>query len=448
MNADSTMKKAYKSEVTLDDAHRYPRIDDDNTIVVVVIGDGKRHLQTIFRKVDLLDVDMVDSTYGSEFRAMSQKKNQLMLKKLNIEFPQPLPLHSKSWTTVIDTRVTKLDHVDIPIESKTMIRLSHDEFMRVFRKADVEDIAKQNPATMSESSSRTVEESILEFTKLKIRRRLDETIELPPLSNSARYLMQLRTNPTASVDDLVEIIERDPSLTANILRWAKSSFYGQAKNVADLKDAIGRIMGFDLVMNLAMGLTLTGAIKVPDDRPDGFMEYWSQAIWMSNLAVAVSQSLPSSERPPTGTIYLVGMLHNFGYLILGHVFPSYFKLLCRHWETNRHHDPYAVEQLILGISREEITTQLFRCWEMPEEITTAIEHQKNDDYEGPHRTPVRILQACRSLLVESLDLELGYDVPPADKYLSLLNVDQEKLDKQLDQLKERREHIESLAALI
>ncbi|VVQ30227.1 hypothetical protein PS943_01726 [Pseudomonas fluorescens] len=46
--------------------------------------------------------------------------------------------------------------------------------------------------------------------------------------------------------------------------------------------------------------------------------------------------MPRTERPEAGLTYLVGLLRNFGYLLLAHVFPPHFSLICRHLEVNPH----------------------------------------------------------------------------------------------------------------
>ena len=46
--------------------------------------------------------------------------------------------------------------------------------------------------------------------------------------------------------------------------------------------------------------------------------------------------MPRAQRPEAGLTYLAGLLHNFGYLLLAHVFPPHFSLICRHLEVNPH----------------------------------------------------------------------------------------------------------------
>lgn len=77
-----------------------------------------------------------------------------------------------------------------------------------------------------------------------------------PLPETARRIIRLRTDPNSVMADLVDIVESDPSLAAQVISWASSSFYAAPGRVNSVYDAISRVLGFDMVMNLAMGLSL------------------------------------------------------------------------------------------------------------------------------------------------------------------------------------------------
>src|SRR5690554_7984879 len=91
--------------------------------------------------------------------------------------------------------------------------------------------------------------------------------------------MRLRSDPKAVMGDLVDIVENDPGLAAQVVSWASSSFYASAGQVRSVHDAISRVLGFDTVMNLAMGLALGRTLKAPLDQPEGYRDYWQQATW-------------------------------------------------------------------------------------------------------------------------------------------------------------------------
>lgn len=414
-------------------------------IRMVPFKDAKGYVQVITRNDDMLDVEMLNVELKRELRPLTLKRQREIRARFDTKVNVPIPVKSGGWETVIDQRVMELEFLDVPVSETHASTVPLDALFKFYEKPHTFDVVKEIGSDPSNAGS--VDACIRNFTAMKIQRRLDKTIELPPLSTSARRLMELRTNPNANLNDLVDIVEMDPSLTASILRWAGSSFYSHAGEVFSIKDAIGRIMGFDLVLNLAMGLTLGGSIGKPSIHPDGFMDYWHQSVWMAYGSATVCGAIPPRERPSYGMVYLCGLLHNFGYLVLNHTFPPYFEIACRHWEANRHLDTNYVEMSLLGITREKMASELFRCWEMPEELVVAIREQKTPDYDGPFHKYVDILKASRCLLNE-LGFPAGVKVDGSAPYLERLNVDMDLLNERMELLLAKRHQIDNMASLL
>lgn len=419
-----------------------------DTVRVVYFKDDIGYVQVIVQRKDMLDVEALNLELGRELRPLTIKRQGELRARLGTEKNLPIPAIGGSWITVFDSQVMKREFLEIPTTEDLGLTIPRDVLLGIYKDPRVLDVSKDVSSFIAGTApTNNVNSCIRDFTKLKIRRRLDATIELPPLAQSARKLMELRTDPNANLNDLVEIIEMDPSLTASILRWAGSSFYAHAGEVYSIKDAVGRIMGFDLVLNLAMGLTLGGSISKPEEHPDGFMDYWQQSVWMAYASATICGAIPVRERPSYGMIYLTGLLHNFGYLILNHTFPAYFTLACRHWEANRHLDTNVVEYELLGITREQMASELFECWEMPEELVVAIREQKSPTYDGKHRKYVEVLRAARCLLDE-IGFNTGVDVDKSTPYLERLGVNMDLLHQRMERLIEKKEQIDSIADMM
>lgn len=420
----------------------------EERIRVVPFKDDLGYVQVISRMSELLDVEALNVELGRDLRPLTLKQQRSIRTRFGVDVFVPIPIEAGGWETVFDVRVMKLSFLEIPVNATHGSSVPLDVLFNYYTNPHTFNVTKDIQNVKEEVvGGGNVDACIRDFTKLKIRRRLDKTIELPPLSSSARRLMELRTNPNANLNDLVEIIEIDPSLTASILRWAGSAFYTNARGVTSVKDAVGRIMGFDLVLNLAMGLTLGGSISKPEEHPDGFMDYWHQSVWMAYATATVCSSIPARDRPSYGMTYLLGLLHNFGYLVLNHTFPPYFKMACRQWEANRHLDTNVVEFKLLGITREQIASELFECWEMPEELVIAVREQKTPGYAGEFHKYVDILKASRCLLNE-LGFSSGVAVDSSGPYLERLNVDLDRMTNRMNILLEKRKQIDDMASLL
>ncbi|MBC7191696.1 HDOD domain-containing protein [Marinobacter sp.] len=426
--------------------------DPQSRVRMVLLSDAQGQLQVITRAGDLLDIARLNQTTGRELRAL-HRREQARVKQRNGLASLPALPSLTGWPALVDKRVDQLTSVALELEhgDKSLV-MPGEDFRALTEKAERADVSipVQTIAVNldhPEKDRQQVNKALEQFTGLRIRQRLDDTLELPPLPETAQRIIHLRVNPNAVMGDLVDIVESDPSLAAQVVSWASSSFYAAAGQVKSVHDAVSRVLGFDLVMNLAMGLALGRALKQPTDHPDGYVDYWQQAIWQAQSAGVLASMMPRGERPVFGLAYLAGLLHNFGYLLLAQVFPPHFKLVCRFLEVNPQMDSSVIEQHLLGVTREQIAAELMYNWGMPDEVTAAIRHQKNPASDAEHNVYAKLLWLGRQLLT-SRGVAMGTNEPVPGRLFEELGLDRQKVEDQFDELVENRATIMAMAGMM
>lgn len=90
---------------------------------------------------------------------------------------------------------------------------------------------------------------------------LKQIKQLPPLPESAMQIEAVYQDPDASFSDMVKILERDPLLTADILKAANSPLYGFSREINSISQAVslfgmGTIRGFALASIVKKSFTL------------------------------------------------------------------------------------------------------------------------------------------------------------------------------------------------
>jgi len=224
---------------------------------------------------------------------------------------------------------------------------------------------------------------------LIIRAQIEQLTDLPPLPEVARKILYLRSSPQQDASTLAAVIELDPSLSAQVLRYARSSLYSYQGRLDSTEDAISRVLGYELVLNLALALATSQPFRIPRDGPLGHNRYWSLAVQSAvvaqTLAYRVSQQLGC--RPSVA--YLAGLLHNFGLLVLGHLYPAQYARLNRIMEEEPDSDLEFVEVQLFGMTHGEAGARALRFWDLPDELViTALkchDHQYRGLYESfPH----------------------------------------------------------------
>jgi HD-like signal output (HDOD) protein len=85
---------------------------------------------------------------------------------------------------------------------------------------------------------------------------LEEIKSLPPLPHTVVQIQELCMNNDTDIDELTQLIEHDPMISANILKSVNSPLYGMSKEISSIHQAI---MLFGILM--VRGFAASSAIK-------------------------------------------------------------------------------------------------------------------------------------------------------------------------------------------
>jgi HD-like signal output (HDOD) protein len=391
----------------------------ENLVRVVLLQDGKGKGQIVLANDSLLDLKALNSLVErnlipipqSEIAELTAKKKLVQIEFAPAFFMLP---------TIIDENIASAEFFHIEIfdvdgveiekielaELRASLRESSYRVRAINCAIPAEKLYQGSPNDSADLD--LIFNSIRNFTTLRIKQRLEETLEIPPLPQTAHRILALRSNPNANVGDLAEIVEMDASLAAQIVSWASSPYYAAPSKIRSVQDAISRVLGFELVSNLAVGMALGNTLSLPKDFPDGFTPYWLQSVYCSTVIEAIVKLIPAEKRPSQGLACLAGLLHNFGYLVLAHIFPPHFSAICRHVEANPAISHVAIDHHLLGVTREQISAWLLQLWNMPKEVCAGIRFQHEPDYQGENCVYANlILIAMRELRQHGIG-----DAPP------------------------------------
>ncbi len=437
------------SEVELVPRHSAPL---NQLIKLVLMSDTLGRVQVLVPADCLLDIDALNTALGRQLVALPHEDVSSLSERYSLTELPAIP-DITGLPAIIDERLLAEDTVYVEAgHEDQVLKLSKPVFAVTIKKAKEARFTVPlsaipfNQGSPDQDLAR-INQAIEKFTSLRIKQRLEDTLELPPLPQSAQEIIRLRADPDAATEQLADIIERDPSLSAQVVSWASSSFYNAPGKIRSVHDAIVRVLGFDMVMNLAMGLALGRTLNVPKDEPKGYAPYWHHAMWMALGTTSIISKIEPAYRPGFGLSYLSGLLHNFGYLVLAHVFPPHFSLICRYIEANPHIDSAAIEHHLLGITREQVGGQLMSVWNMPAEVITALRHQKTSEYNGPNAEYPALLAVTQHWFTRK-GVFGGQVSELAPEVYERLHLDPEAAEAAIDRLLENRDEVASMANLM
>jgi HD-like signal output (HDOD) protein/prolyl-tRNA editing enzyme YbaK/EbsC (Cys-tRNA(Pro) deacylase) len=287
------------------------------------------------------------------------------------------------------------------------------------------------------------------LTLEQVADQLQKLYRLPPMPALALRILRLTSNTEASAKELADLIEFDPSMTAQIMRYAGSALFNYPGQINSVQEAVTRVLGFDRVAHIALGIASVRAFEIPRKGMLGMDEFWRHSLYCG----FVCQRMAARCGEDKGIAYLCGLLHNFGLLLIGHLFPAEFEELNQLRESNREASMHSLEQQVFGAGDQQqllavghgaIGGILHRLWQLPGPVIKAAGMHQRLDYHGEHEQYVLMVQLANGLLKER---QIGDEFNPDDlqALAAALNLTEQDLDTFRDEVEGVSADLDALA---
>jgi len=196
---------------------------------------------------------------------------------------------------------------------------------------------------------------------------LDGIASLPPTPQVLIQLIDLFRQSTADVDEIVQLLRRDPALSLEVLRRCNSSFFGNDDTVKDINEAVYR-MGFYEVYQITATLFGMRALTAPSVVP-GFPA--AELRRHSSIAGIAAGALAREVNESEGIAFTTALLHDIGKLIFAIAEQAkYVALIDQCKLTGAYLSNLEVQAF--GFSHSELGAQLLRRWGMTEEVVLPV----------------------------------------------------------------------------
>ncbi len=253
-------------------------------------------------------------------------------------------------------------------------------------------------------------------------------------------------DPTSSSAEVAEVVSRDPSLAAALLRVVNSAFYNLPARVETISRAV-TILGVRELFNVATMVTAAKVFqRLPSRvvRPDTF---WRHGVCAGVIARRLARHcrVLHPER-----LYIAGLLHDIGSLVIYSRFPEQATEILLAAGGDEALVP-SLERDILGFDHGELGGELARIWRLSETHQAAIRHHHQPDAEEKARLEVAITHVADALANRTAVGLFVEDVPPAhegpdEEALRLLALPEERISGLCDGLE--KEVVRAIASML
>ena len=210
----------------------------------------------------------------------------------------------------------------------------------------------------------------------EIRKRIDACPKLASLQSNNRALSDLVKSDFSVTSQIAEIIRRDPSLSARLLRMVNSVYFSLSARVNNIEEAVF-FLGLRQIRELSMATPVIEEmerLKSATTTPLPWKELWSHSIASAMLTREILQATSLSIDDDTD--YLVGLLHNVGKVVMANAYPSELEKISR----AKHKTPLDVslaEQKLIGWDHARIGAHYLERHQLAEEIVFAVKYHNN-----------------------------------------------------------------------
>jgi HD-like signal output (HDOD) protein len=266
--------------------------------------------------------------------------------------------------------LTKKQQIDF------LYRLPHDYKLA----PTLEKIIDSNPKCVSNKRlekhleevilSMSLEEDLEERKKsaAAIVTKLKDVESLPVLPGIADKLFNILADPYSMMAALAKVIETDPTLTLRVLKIVNSAFYGFARKIDTVKEAVV-ILGTDEIKNLAFGISAAKTFQnIHFEGMTNPNALWRHSIGTALIAEYLGQKVPECKHKG---VFTAGLLHDAGKIFLMEHFPSLYNEVFA--SAIKHHIPLVeAEEEKFELNHAMIGKIVANRWNLPPHLANAI----------------------------------------------------------------------------
>jgi HD-like signal output (HDOD) protein len=194
---------------------------------------------------------------------------------------------------------------------------------------------------------------------------------LPPLPDTVLKIQDICNNPKSSARDLVAIVEKDPLLTANLLRVANSPYYGFTSKINSISHAIA-LFGMSTVLGFALSSAVRKNFNKIDLSPYGIStdDFANSAFKQNKLMINWYSSLPMKK---SDSLVPASFINEIGKVILSDIIiEQKMKDEFLQEVLKEEDDIYSIERKFLNTSTPEITGKILYKWLMSVDMIYPI----------------------------------------------------------------------------
>lgn len=239
---------------------------------------------------------------------------------------------------------------------------------------------------------------------------IEKNVQLSSFPDIYYQIMNVLNDTRSSATHLADVVSKDPSLSASLLKLVNSAFFGLPSEVDSVTRAVALIGGRELSA-LAMGISV---IRVFKDIPPEMVDM--KSFWLHSVACGIFARILASRKGELSDelFFLGGLLHDIGRLVMFIEYPKTASYIIQ-LSIDEKVPMNVKEREILGYDHTQVTGRLLEKWHFPKPLQDMLRF---------HHSPLTGRSPLESSIILVADLmakalSFGYSgshiLPPFEK---------------------------------
>jgi HD-like signal output (HDOD) protein len=252
---------------------------------------------------------------------------------------------------------------------------------------------------------------------------------LPPLPDTVIKIQGVCINPDASLHDLTTVVEKDPMITANILKATNSPLYGFSREINNISQAVS-LFGMSTVKGFAMSTAVAQTFPI-NLAPYGLNAAQFASIAQKQNALAFHW-LKNCDKKIADTLMTASFLLETGALIIADYINKNDQTTDFKQAVASKKDLQVIEEAFTGTTKEEVAAEMFKQWNFDQILSDSIrfsnDAKKADDKLFPYAAPLAVIKKAITLTQQLTPETIAAAIALATDY----NLDVKSLQEAID----------------
>ena len=226
--------------------------------------------------------------------------------------------------------------------------------------------------------------------------------QLPAMPQTAVAILNVARDPTNGPAEYALVIESDPGLTVQILRFVNSSYFGFRNEISNVKLAIS-LVGTRTIRNFSLYTAVFSMIPNPQCGPFDLKKLWQDSLRRALFARRMGKVLGMKEAEEP---FAAALLQDMAVPLLAKVVPhAYLKLFGARANSDAKVRLSRLEEHVFGWTHAKAAGIVARQWNLPEAFATLIEDHLDIGRwsRHPDSEPARLAVSLSALLPTTSD---------------------------------------------